>query len=148
MSLHPLKKNQICLVKDAKGQIMPHPDCVESYERYAEWGVGEARVVTSKKERNYALLAKYFCMMRTAFGNQERFVDETVFRAHTLIAIGWSTRYLDPKENKVFEIADSISYGACEEVDFREEVYKKTVDYFMREYCFDDDMFMVLMGYL
>ncbi len=147
MSLHPLKKNQICLVKDAKGQIMPHPECHESAVRYAKWEVGQPRVVTVKLERNYSLLAKYFSMLRTAFDNQERFIDDKVFRAHTLVAIGHSTRYLDPKSNEVFELADTISFAGCSEVDFQ-EIYKKTVDYFMREYCFDDDMFMVLMGYL
>ncbi len=147
MSLHPLKKNQICLVKDAKGQIMPHPECHESAVRYAKWKVGQPRVVTVKLERSYPFLAKYFAMLNTAYDNQDRFDNTEAFRFHTLCAVGWCTRGFDFKENAYLEFATSISFAGCSEVDFR-EVFTNTVEYFMIEYCFDDDMFMVLMGYL
>lgn len=147
VSMTPLKRNQMCLVKDERGQIMPHPDCYESAVRYGKWKVGQPRIVEVKIERNYQFLAKYFKMLSTVFDNQDRWEDKDIFRKHTLIKIGWSTRFFDPKSKEVFEIPDTISFAKCTESEFQ-DVYKKTVDYLMREYCFDDDMFMMLMSYL
>jgi len=139
-----LKKGQIGLYLDDKGFLLPL-DAV-SADRYMKLKRGEPYVFTFKRSRNYMFHRKYFSLLNLAFSNQEKFAEFEWFRKWTLIAIGECKTYIDPFTGKISNEAVSVSFDKCSEDDF-DNIYSKTVTFFIEKFCFDDDFFNKLRSY-
>lgn len=139
-----LKAGEIALLLDDEGRILPCDG--ESAERYLKLERNVPYLFTFKLSRNNALLRKYFSMLSAVYDSQEFWTSKEGFRAHTLLKIGHSTRYINPLEGTYVEVPNTISFDGCTEYEFR-EVYNKTLTYLMETYCFGDELFNRLRLY-
>lgn len=145
--LSPLKAGEIALLIDEKGQMLPADG--ESADRYLKLLRKDRNVVylfRYKISRNYRLLQKYFTLLNTVYDAQEFWDSKEGFRAHTLLKIGHSTRYINPLEGEYVEVPKTISFDGCTEHEFQ-EIYKKTLTYLMETYCFGEELFNKLRLY-
>ncbi len=142
--LNPLKAGEIALTLDDKGQMLPADG--ESANRYLKLKRNTVYIFRYKISRNYRLLQKYFTLLNTVYDAQEFWESKEGFRAHTLLKIGHSTRYINPLEGQYVEVPKTISFDGCTEHEFQ-EIYKKTLTYLMETYCFGEELFNKLRLY-
>jgi len=126
------------------GQLIPCDGL--SAKRYLKMERSTPYVFKYRLNRNYKLLQKYFSLLNEVYDAQEFWTNKDGFRAHTLLKIGHSTRYINPLEGKYVEVPNTISFEGCTEHEFK-EVYQKTLTYLMETYCFGEELFNKLRLY-
>ncbi|MCP4337392.1 MAG: DUF1367 family protein [Desulfobulbaceae bacterium] len=145
--LNPLKAGEIALLIDDKGQMLPADgESANRYLKLLKKNRNTVYIFRYKISRNYRLLQKYFTLLNTVYDAQEFWESKEGFRAHTLLKIGHSTRYINPLEGQFVEVPKTISFDGCTEHEFQ-EIYKKTLTYLMETYCFGEELFNKLRLY-
>ena len=139
-----LKAGEIALELNAGGQMIPCDG--ESAKRYLKMKRNTPYIFKYRLSRNYKLLQKYFSLLNEVYDAQEYWTSKDGFRAHTLLKIGHSTRYINPMSGDYIEVPNTISFEGCTEHEFR-EVYKKTLTYLMETYYIGEELFNKLRLY-
>lgn len=125
---------KVHLRKNYDGSFLP------ADQETAEWAVkiktGAVVYAEFKRQRNYEFHKKYFGMIHVAFQNQEKFMDEEMFRKTMQIMAG----YFDPIlfNDHVYKIPKSISFGSMPQEEF-EKLYSSVLDVILKHFGFGEE---------
>ncbi len=105
------------------GGLRPTGDC----KPYNKLEVGEQTEIDIKTPRNILFHRKFFALIKLAFENQDKYVNQGHLREDLIIAAGFYTERTNHMLEVVRLVADSISFASMDDEEFS-EVYDRVLD--------------------
>ena len=99
----------------------------------------------TQNKRSQQFHRKYFALIKTGFEVQKYWANIENFRRSVLCNIGF-IGIIESKEGVKYWDARSLSYEKCTQKEM-EEVYKKTVTYFIEKLAINQEILSKVMSY-
>ena len=80
--------------------------------------VGETVRAEITRERSHRNLRRWWALVKMVYENSEQFKSPEMVHEYIKIRAGHCQQIVSPKTGEVFLIADSISFGRMDEIDF------------------------------
>jgi hypothetical protein len=142
-----LKRSEIAVMIDRQGYMRPYDD--DSNKKFLKMqnkGREVPHVLYWKEARSLPYHNRYFKMLQTVFDAQEYWDDFDAFREHTLCSIRWCETHVNVFDKSVKVVAKSIAFDKCSQDEFI-DIHRKTVTFFMKQYCLDKNMWERIRAY-